>query len=152
MHTLTDFTTHVKGIEYIISVLAITGFIFFVEILKPKPFQTLKKSINDDVEHLRREGKENNMRTLKRIAAAPFIGAAYVVALPFIFMYAVGREVVGRAAEGLEGAFGMAGRSFAFGWRPMESYLGGKKGKKDKKDNANAKEEEKKDVKDEKKA
>ena len=45
----------------------------------------------------------------------------------------------------------MAGRTFAFGWRPMESYLGGKK---DKKDKGNAKEEEKKeeDAKDEKQA
>lgn len=147
MHTLTDFTTHIKGLEYIISVLAITGFIFFVEILKPKPFRTLKKSISEDVEHLRNEGKENTMKTLKRIAAAPFIGLFYVLSLPFVFMYAVGRECYGRAAEGLEGALGMAGRSFAFGWRPMEAYLGGKK---DKKDKANAKEEEKKDVKEEK--
>jgi len=38
MHTLIDFTTHVKGVEYIISVLAITGYILYAEILKPKPF------------------------------------------------------------------------------------------------------------------
>jgi len=144
MHTLTDFMTHIKGVEYLISVLAITGFVFFVEILKPKPFNTLKKSVNEDVEHLRSEGKENTMRTLKRLAAAPFIGIAYVVALPFVFAYAVGRECVGRAAEGLEGAFGLAGRSFAFGWRPLESYLGGKK---DKKNKSNAKVDEKKDEK-----
>lgn len=151
MHTLTDFMTHVKGVEYLISVLAITGFVFFVEILKPKPFRTLKKSISEDVEHLRNEGKENTMRTFKRLAAAPFIGLFYVVSLPFVFMYAVGRECFGRAGEVLEGAFGMAGRTFAFGWRPMESYLGGKK---DKKDKGNAKEEEKKeeDAKDEKQA
>ncbi len=144
MHTLTDFMTHIKGIEYLISVLAITGFVLFVEILKPKPFNTLKKSVNEDVEHLRSEGKENTMRTLKRLAAAPFIGLFYVFSLPFVFAYAVGRECFGRAAEGLEGAFGLAGRSFAFGWRPLESYLGGKK---DKKNKSNAKVDEKKDEK-----
>lgn len=84
------------------------------------------------------------MRTLKRLATAPFIGLAYVVALPFVFAYAVGRECFGRAAEGLEGAFGLAGRSFAFGWRPLESYLGGKK---DKKEKSKAKIDEKKDEK-----
>jgi hypothetical protein len=147
MHTLTDFTTHIKGVEYIISVLAITGFILFVEILKPKPFRTLKQSINEDVEHLRREGSKSTLRTLKRLAAAPFIGLAYVVSLPFVFTYAVARECVGRTAEALEGALGVAG----FGWRPVEAYFGGKK---DKKGKGKAKDAEKKDEapKDEKKA
>ncbi|MBI5574967.1 MAG: hypothetical protein HY896_01240 [Deltaproteobacteria bacterium] len=136
MHTLTDFTTHIKGVEYLISVLAITGFILFVEILKPKPFRTLKNSINEDREHIRKEGTQSVLTSLKRLAAAPFIGLAYVVSLPFVFTYAVARECIGRTAEALEGALGVAG----FGWRPMEAYLGGKKDKKNK-----AKEEEKKD-------
>ena len=137
MHTLTDFTTHIKGVEYLISVLAITGFILFVEVLKPKPFRTLKNFINDDREHIRKEGTQSVMTSLKRLAAAPFIGAAYVLALPFVFTFAVARECAGKAAEALDGAMGMAG----FGWRPMEAYLGGKKAKKERK----AKEEAKKD-------
>ena len=137
MHTLTDFTTHIKGVEYIISVLAITGFILFVEILKPKPFRTLKNSINEDREHIRKEGTQSILTSLKRLAAAPFIGLAYVVALPFVFTFAVARECAGKAAEALDGAMGMAG----FGWRPMEAYLGGKKDKKEK----SKKEEAKKD-------
>ena len=137
MHTLTDFTTHIKGVEYLISVLAITGFILFVEVLKPKPFRTLKNFINDDREHIRKEGTQSVMTSLKRLAAAPFIGAAYVLALPFVFTFAVARECAGKAAEALDGAMGMAG----FGWRPMEAYLGGKKAKKERK----GKEEAKKD-------
>lgn len=137
MHTLTDFTTHIKGVEYLISVLAITGFILFVEVLKPKPFRTLKNFINDDREHIRKEGTQSVMTSLKRLAAAPFIGAAYVIALPFVFTFAVARECAGKAAEALDGAMGMAG----FGWRPMEAYLGGKKAKKERK----GKEEAKKD-------
>ncbi len=34
MHTLVDFLTRVKGIEYLISVLAITGFSMAVAVLK----------------------------------------------------------------------------------------------------------------------
>ncbi len=137
MHTLTDFTTHIKGVEYLISVLAITGFILFVEILKPKPFRTLKNSINEDREHIRKEGTRSVLTTLTRLAAAPFIGLAYVIALPFVFTFAVARECAGKAAEALDSAMGVAG----FGWRPMEAYLGGKKDKKERK----AKEEAKKD-------
>jgi hypothetical protein len=137
MHTLTDFTTHIKGVEYLISVLAITGFILFVEILKPKPFRTLKNSIREDREHIRKEGTQSVLTSLKRLAAAPFIGLAYVIALPFVFTFAVARECAGKAAEALDSAMGVAG----FGWRPMEAYLGGKKDKKERK----AKEEAKKD-------
>lgn len=149
MHTLTDFTTHIKGVEYIISVLAITGFIFFVEILKPKPFRTLKQSVNEDMEHLRKEGTRSALRTIQRLAAAPFIGLAYVISLPFVFTFAVARECFVRAAEALEGAAGVAG----FGWRPMEAYLGGRKAKKEK-NKDQAKDEKKNDeaAKDEKKA
>jgi hypothetical protein len=133
MHTLIDFTTHVKGVEYIISVLAITGYILYAEILKPKPFKTLAKSTGEDLEYLRKTGFRRTLRTVGRIAAAPFIGLAYVIALPFIFAYTLGAELLGMAAEGLEKALGMAGRSASFGWRPMEAYLGGKKEKRSEK-------------------
>jgi len=143
MHTLIDFTTHVKGVEYILSVLAITGYILYVEILKPKPFKTLKQSASEDLEHLRTSGYRNTLRTVGRLAAAPFIGLAYVIALPFVFLYTLGAELVGMAAEGLEKTLGMAGRTAFFGWRPVEAYLGGKKNKKNKrKEKAEAKEKE----------
>lgn len=140
MHTLTDFMTHVKGLEYLISVLAITGFILYVEVLKPKPFKTLAKATSDDLDHLRKAGRQNNLTTLKRLAAAPFIGLAYVVSLPFIFAFALCGELLGMAAEGLDRAFGMAGKSLSFGWRPMEAYLGGRKARKAGKAKAEGKE------------
>ncbi|HSL92627.1 MAG TPA: hypothetical protein VK863_08250, partial [Candidatus Limnocylindrales bacterium] len=139
-HTLIDFTTHVKGVEYIISVLAITGYILYVEILKPKPFKTLAKSTGEDLEYLRKTGFRGMLRTAGRIAAAPFIGLAYVIALPFIFAYTLVAELLGMAAEGLEKALGMAGRSASFGWRPMEAYFGGKKERKKEKAERQAKE------------
>lgn len=144
MHTLIDFTTHVKGVEYVISVLAIAGYILYAEILKPKPFKTLAKSTGEDLEYLRKTGFRGTMRTLGRVAAAPFIGLAYVIALPFIFAYTLGAELLGMAAEGIEKALGMAGGSASFGWRPMEAYLGGRKEKKNrKKEKAEAKAKEK---------
>jgi hypothetical protein len=138
MHTLIDFTTHVKGVEYVISVLAITGYILYVEILKPKPFRSLKKTAGEDLDYLRDKGFRGAARTAGRIAAAPFIGLAYVIALPFLFVYTLGAELFRMAAEGIEKALGMAGRTAFFGWRPMEAYLGGRKERKKEKENASS--------------
>ena len=133
MNTYVDFITHVKGIEYIISVLTIAGFILFLEILKPKPFQTLIQSTQDDLDHMRKTGRENTFRTVKRMLAAAFIGLFYVLMLPFLFVYALGAELLRMSAEGLETLLGTAGKTAFFGWRPMEAYLGGKKGRRKKK-------------------
>jgi hypothetical protein len=134
MNTYVDFITHVKGIEYIISVLTIAGFILFLEILKPKPFQTLIQSTQDDLDHMRKTGRENTFRTVKRMLAAPFIGLFYVLMLPFLFVYALGAELLRMSAEGLETLLGTAGKTAFFGWRPMEAYLGGKKGRRKRKE------------------
>jgi hypothetical protein len=140
MHTLIDFTTHVKGVEYIISVLAITGYILYAEILKPKPFKTLKQSAGEELAHLRNSGRGTAWKSVRRLAAAPFIGLAYVIALPFIFAYTLAVELAGMAAEGLEKAFGAAGKTAFFGWRPVEAYLGGRKNRKKVKSEAKPKE------------
>ena len=47
--------------------------------------------------------------------------------LPFVFAYALGMELLGFAADGLEKALGLAGKTVFFGWRPMEAYFGGRK-------------------------
>jgi hypothetical protein len=144
MHTLTDFMTHVKGIEYLLSVVAITGFILYVEVLKPRPFKTLAKATSEDLDYLRKTGRQSAMTSLKRLAAAPFIGLAYVLALPFIFTFALCGELLGIAADGLDRALGTAGRSLSFGWRPMEAYLGGRrKARKEKAVEREKKQEEK---------
>ena len=143
MHTLIDFMTHVKGVEYVISVLAITGYVLYAEILKPKPFKSLKQSASEDMQHMRSEGARSVLRTAGRLAAAPFIGLAYVIALPFVFAYTLGAELTGMAAQAFGKAVGMAGRTASFGWRPVEAYLGGRKDKKDgKKKKAEAGEKE----------
>lgn len=131
MYTLYDFLTHIKGVEYIMSVLFIAAYILYAEVLKPKPFKTLKESGKADLDFVKTHRSET-MRTIGRIAAAPFIGLGYIVMLPFAFAYAVGTAA-------LNGVLGLAGRSASFGWRPTEAYLAGKKKKKEEK-----KQEEKK--------
>jgi hypothetical protein len=132
MHTLFDFMTHIKGIEYILALMFIAGYILFSEVLKPKPFATLKSTGKDDLEYARKVGSRGIMKTIGKIAAAPFIGIAYIVMLPFAFVAALGTEVGGRVMS-------LVGGSAHFGWRPVASYLTGKKHKKE-----NKKQEEKK--------
>jgi len=144
MHTLVDFLTRVKGIEYLISVAAITGFILYVEVLKPKPFKALAKHVKDDVDHLRGDGGSAK-RSLARLAAAPFIGLLYVISLPFLFIGTFAKELAGLAVSAFARATGEAGRTVSFGWRPTEAYLGGRKEKKAKKDEAATDGEKKED-------
>lgn len=124
MHTLFDFITHIKIVEYLISISFIAGFILLWEFLKPRPFRTLVDTGRDDIAHIRKAGRGNFYRTVGRIVSAPFIGLAYVIALPFVFAYALFSAAVG-------GLLTAAGKEAAFGWRPAESYLAGRKKEKD---------------------
>jgi hypothetical protein len=130
MHTLVDFLTRVKGVEYILSVLTITGFILFIEVLKPAPFRSLRKLIGEDVAFLREEGFRSVMKTVGRAATVPFIGLLYVIALPFLFVYYLAVELRGMAAERMATALDAVGASAVFGWRPSEAYLAGRKARK----------------------
>lgn len=125
MHTLFDFITHIKIIEYLIALSFIAVFIIFLEVLKPHPFRGLIKNGKDDLDFVKEAGMKNFIRSAGKIMAAPFIGLAYVIALPIAFVVALSML----ALEGLAGAFG---KSASFGWRPVEAYLGGKKQKKNK--------------------
>lgn len=125
MHTMYDYITQIKGVEYIISIMFIAGYILFAEVLKPKPFAAAISEGKDDIEYIRRTGYRTVLKTAGRIAAAPFIGIAYVVALPFAFFVAIASVAAGAALNAL-------GKSAVFGWRPTEAYLTGKK-KKEKK-------------------
>lgn len=124
-HTLFDFITHVKVVEYLISVTFIAGYMLFWEALKPKPFHTAVLTGKEDLKHLSGMGRENTLKTVGRIAAAPFIGLAYIVALPFSFAIALGSALVES----------VIGREASFGWSPVEAYLIGKKSKKTEKKN-----------------
>ncbi len=131
MYTLVDFITHVKSIEYVLSLTAIAGFLIFWEILKPKPFQTVVNTSKDDLGFIeQRGGFSHVMKSVGKIAAAPFIGLAYIVMLPIGFFVALAAAIVNL---GFKAAAAAAGKSASFEWRPMEAYFSGKK-KKEKDD------------------
>jgi hypothetical protein len=117
MHTLVDFLTRVKGIEYILSILFIAGFMILWEMLKAKPFRTLATTGREDLSYIREAGV---LKTVGRIVAAPFIGLFYIITLPIGFAAALVMAVV-------TGIYRLAGKSATFGWRPAEAYLAGKK-------------------------
>jgi hypothetical protein len=131
MYTLVDFITHVKGIEYIMSLLAIAGFLLFWEALKPKPFRTVAETGKDDLNYIEQAGGAKHiLKSIGKIAAAPFIGAAYIVLLPVGFFAAL---VIGVVNLAMKGIAAVAGKSMTFEWRPVEAYLAGRKKKKEQK-------------------
>jgi len=133
MHTLFDFITHIKTVEYLVAISAIGIYIVYWEFLKPKPFKSVVETGRDDMRHIRRIGYANAVKTIGKVMAAPFIGFAYIVALPLAFAYALGSAAV-------NGVLTLAGREASFGWRPTEAYLSGKK--KEKKEGEEKKENE----------
>jgi len=125
MHTLFDFITHIKTVEYLVALTAIAGFVLFWEVLKHRPFRSLKEAVREDVGELRRRGRSKLLADVAKIAAAPFIGLFYVVSLPFVFLAALGATAVGAVAR-------LAGGSASMGWRPVEAYFDGKARKRGK--------------------
>jgi len=127
MFTLVDFITHVKGIEYLMSIAAIAGFLVFWEVLKPRPFKTVVETGKDDLAHIEQTGGFRNvMKSVGKIAAAPFIGLAYIVMLPVGFFAAL---AIGGINLAMKAAASLVGKSATFEWRPVEAYLAGKKRK-----------------------
>ena len=136
MHTLFDYITQVKTAEYLIAVSAIGLFMLFWEVLTLRPFKSMVDAGKEDLEHIRNTGGYRNaFRNVGKIAFAPLIGLAYIVALPFTFIFALGVAV-------LSGASRAMGVGTSFGWRPQEAYLTGKKEEKEEKESS---EETKKD-------
>jgi len=117
MNSMFDFITHVKGVEYILSLTFIAGYVLFWEILKPKPFKKVKETGQEDLAYVRQNGMKNNLKLAGKIAAAPFVGLLYVILLPVGLVSALSYAVVS----------GVAGKNASFSWRPAEAYFSGKK-------------------------
>lgn len=146
MKTLFDFITQVKGIEYLIAVSAIGVFILFVEVLKPRPFSSMIETAREDLRQIGQTGGYAGvLRTAGHVVAAPFLALAYIVSLPFVFLFAVNLvlvENVGRAVDVtavwmgrmiISNTYALArafSASASFGWRPQEAYFLGRKGRK----------------------
>ena len=96
MNSLFDFITHIKTVEYLMAVGAIALYILYWEVLKPKPFKSLMETGKEDLGYIRNTGYKNTMKMVGKVMAAPFIGLAYIVFLPFTFAYALGSLVMER--------------------------------------------------------
>ncbi len=129
MYTLVDFITHIKGVEYILSLCAIAGFLLLWETLKPAPFRTMVKTGQQDMEHLRRAGSAELLKTVGKIATAPFVGLFYLAMLPIGFSAAL---IVGGTNATVRVLSGLAGRNWSLDWRPMEAYFSGRKRNREK--------------------
>lgn len=119
MHTMFDFTTYVKTVEYVLALASIAGYIVFWEILKPKPFKTLMETSSDDMKHVMSEGYEGNKRSVMNMVGAAITGAMYLAMVPLAFTMAA--------------IFKVSGESASFGWSPVEAYLAGRRKKSEKK-------------------
>lgn len=120
MNTLFDFLTHVKSVEYVIALLSIVGYMLFWEVLKPRPFRTLKSSVSDDVAYVRERGYKKMLKSIGSLMAAPFVGVAYVVMLPFAFM-------AGLLREAANGTMNLVRAGTSFEWSPVRAYFSGRK-------------------------
>ncbi len=138
MNTLVDFITHVKAVEYILALAGIAVFLVYWEYLKSTPFGTVASRSREDRAYIKEMGGfPHVLKNVGRIAAAPFIGLAYIVVLPIGFFIALVATVVNFA---LRVAARIAGTSATFEWRPVEAYLAGRKKKKEKKEKGTDKE------------
>lgn len=124
MHTLFDSITFVKGVEYLIALACIAAYMIYWEALKPKPFKSMVTTAKEDREYRRELGQGSTMKTIRKIATAPFVGLAYIAALPAAFLFALGVAAV-------NGLLSLAGKEASFGWRPVEAYLTGRKKRKE---------------------
>lgn len=143
MYTLFDFVTQIKAAEYLIAVGAVGVFIVLWEVLKPRPFKAMINTAREDLRQIgQRGGYAEVLRTAGHVVAAPFIGLGYIIALPFVFAYAVGSvfvealaRVLGAAVTLLAHTVAAVGHAVAkvlhvspsFDWHPQQAYLLGRK-------------------------
>jgi len=73
-----------------------------------------------------REREGHREHVYGKLAMAPIVGLAYVIALPFLAIGAVAVVMGKRVAEGL---YHVVGNLVSFGWRPTEAHLAGRKKK-----------------------
>ena len=127
MHTLFDFISKVNGIQYIIALLSIPGFIVFSEILKAKPFAGLRETVAEDLRFIKDQEKGERRQMVRNTVMAPIYFFTYLASLPVLFVQGMA-EPVGRRI----------GSMTSVGWSPVRAYFTGR-GKKKKTRDADSK-------------
>lgn len=89
MHTLFDYISTVNGIQYLLMLTFIIGFILFLELMKPRPFAGLTRIAADDIGFFRTQSVETRLRSVKRLFVAPVYAMLYIAAIPVLFIHGV---------------------------------------------------------------
>jgi hypothetical protein len=126
MHTLFDYVSSVNKVQYGLALLFVFGFIIVTEILRPRPFKGLLKSVADDARSVKYQGKEKIVQLIKNTAMAPVFVLLYLAAVPVLFFRATAESL----GKGI-------GEVTSAGWSPVRAYFAGrgktKKGEGEKK-------------------
>ena len=123
MHTLFDFISQVNGVQYIIALLSIPGFIIFSEILKTRPFAGLQESVAEDVRFIKEQDKAERRQLVRNAVMAPVYFITYLASVPVLFVQGMA-EPVGRRI----------GAMTSVGWSPVRAYFTGRSKPKKSKD------------------
>lgn len=119
MNTLFDFVSHNKGIEYLLALMFIAGFVVLMEVLKPHPFRAFVSAVKEDWSYLRgAEGASDTMRMAKNAMVLPIVAGMYVAMIPVMFALGLALKLESTVADLVGGG--------AMSWRPLESYLTGR--------------------------
>lgn len=125
MNTIFDFVSQTKGMEYLLAIIFLAGYVVFMEVLKPRPFQALAEMLREDMGFMTApEGRAALKRLAMGALMAPLVVAKYFAMLPLMFALGVALK----AEESVASTF--AGGTLA--WRPIQSYLLGR-GRKEQK-------------------
>jgi hypothetical protein len=124
MHTLFDSVSSANKVQYGLALLFAFGFVIVNEIIKPRPFQGLLKSVADDAGFIKAQGKGTFVRLLKNTAMAPVYILLYLSAVPFLFFRAMA-TLLGR---GIGEATWSPVRAYFTGRRKTKKGEGEKKG------------------------
>ncbi len=119
MHnTLFDFLSASNGLQYIMALAFVAGFLVLWEVLmSPRPFKALAAALAEDLRYVRSLGIRGLGRRFKMTLEAAFIGAIYLAMLPVMFAQALGLSTM----RGV-----VAGASYS--WSPVRAYFTGRKG------------------------
>ena len=115
MHTLFDSVSSANTVQYGLALLFAFGFIIVNEIIKPRPFQGLLKSVADDARSVKAQGKDNLVRLIKNTVMAPVFLLLYLSAVPFLFFLAMASSL----GKGI-------GEVTSVGWSPVRAYFTGR--------------------------
>jgi hypothetical protein len=116
MNTLFDFISSVNGVEYVLAILFMLGFVLFAELLKPRPFNGLARAVAEDIAFMKAERDGKVLRLTKSVMIAPICALVYIAAVPLLFIHGVA-TLMGKVIAA----------TTAVGWSPVQVYFANRK-------------------------